>query len=90
MTDFSATKEMNIFRYLFTFLFFVGSSAAAPPESSSPSSSVPTVDWRVEFVDPTETFQTPPPTEIRLGELLAESDFVAVVRWTDSFNTVAL
>lgn len=54
---------------------------------SSSSAADPAIPEYVEFLDPTEVFQNPPPTEIALGELLAESDFVAVVYIVSTFET---
>ncbi len=54
--------------------------------SSSSSAAEPATPTPVEFLDPTEKFQSPPPTQIALGELLAEADFVAVVYSIDAFG----
>lgn len=72
-------------RILTTYLAFI---ITMPYSSSSSSSSAaePSRPPAVEFVDPTEKFQSPPPTKIALGELLAEADFVAVVYYIDSFS----
>lgn len=78
-------------RKLLQLLFFAvmsSSSSSAPPASSSSSSSTSedindgvTVET---FVDPTEVFHNPPPTQISLGELLGEAQIIAVVSLVDS------
>lgn len=80
---------MRTYFPLFIVLFIMSSSSLSsenPPTSSSSSVEDPQWDY-VEFRDPTETFQIPPPTKIPLGELIAECDFVAVVHWAATFNT---
>jgi len=67
-------------------LIYAAISIIMTSNSSSPWATEQPKWTYVEFLDQTETFQTPPPTQVALGELLAESDFVAVVYSVASFD----